>query len=161
MGIIKKYRQYKLFLQISLFLNVFLFGFGMVALVRWLQTHDVTSIEMSLVGMGVVIFGMVLPFYIFSQITKLILESKRQTEKLVAQYVSEWILAIRDHEEGDALKDPKFWLNMALVLVETIGEHSKHPVLQVLAELAPVFRKEFKAVAKKHEKAKHGPRPIS
>lgn len=147
MSLFRRYQMYKHLLQTSLILNTFFLCAGFVALARWLQNHEPTQIELIFVGAGVLIFGILLPIFIFNQITKKMLAIRKQTEAMFAQYVSQWINTFEEFEDDEPLKNPKFWLNMALILFEALGDNSKHPGLQALGEFAPMLRKEIKSAS--------------
>ncbi len=145
MGLFRRYQWYKHLLQISLVLNTLFLCLGFVALARWLQNHEPTQLEMIFVGFGVLVFGILMPLYVFNKITQKMIAIRRQTETLVAQYVSQWVSTFEEFDDDEPLKNPKFWLNMALILFESVGDNSRHPGLQALGEFAPLLRKEIKS----------------
>lgn len=153
MGLIRKYQFYKHLLQVSLFFNAFFVLLGFVALVRWLETQSFTHSELALVGIGTLIFGVVLPLYVFSLLTKLMQELREKTQALVTEAVAQWVSSFKEFEGQDPLQNPKFWVNMALLMFETVGDHSKHPGLQALAEFAPLLRREIKIAVRKNDQA--------
>ncbi len=145
MGLIRRYQWYKFLFQITLILNVLFTCLGVVAMVRWLQSHDPTNLEMAAIGLGVLFFGIILPAYLFHESAKKMIEMKKRTEVLVTEYISQWMQSFEDYEDEEPLKNPKFWLNMTLLLFETIGDNSKNLGLQILAEMSPMLRKEMKS----------------
>lgn len=136
-------------LQACFALNIFFVFVGFVALGRWLNTHDPSNQELTFLGFGVFTFGIVLPAWLFQKLTQKLIAVRRQTEKIVAQYVAQWLETLAQFKDKEPLQDPKFWINMVLILFETIGENSRHPGMQALAEIAPILRHEIKSAERR------------
>jgi hypothetical protein len=151
MQIIKKYLFYKRALQAFFALNVFFIAFGIMALVEFFKTHDPSALSLVAVGAGTFVFGIFLPMYLLAQLGKVVNELKTQTEHMVAQWVSGWFENYNQFD-GDAISDPRFWLNMGLLTMEIFGEHTKHPAARLIGEFAPVLRQEIQKQT--HKKSK-------
>ncbi|MDZ4678060.1 MAG: hypothetical protein SGI74_11205 [Oligoflexia bacterium] len=153
MQIIKKYLMYKRALQGFFAVNVFFIMFGIVALIEYFKTHEQSVLTLTAVGAGTFVFGIYLPIYLMAQLGKVIKEIKTQTEHMVAQWVSGWFENYNQYEE-DAIKDPRFWLNMVLLTTEIFGDHSKHPAARLIGEFAPILRQEIQKQTHKKTKVK-------
>lgn len=129
-------------------MNVLLLCVGAVALYDYLQTHEPTNLQLVAVAAGVLIFGILLPAFAMSQVMKRLEKLRKQTEKIVAEYVSQWIASLKEFDDEEPLHNPKFWLNMVLLLMEVLGDHSRHPGLQALAEFAPILRTELRKASR-------------
>lgn len=129
-------------------MNVLFLCIGGVALYDYLQTHEPTNLQLVAVASGVLIFGILLPAFAMSQVMKRLERLRKQTEKMVAEYVSQWVVSLKEFEDEEPLHNPKFWLNMALLFMEVLGDHSRHPGLQALAEFAPILRTELRKASR-------------
>jgi predicted membrane-bound mannosyltransferase len=139
----KKILFYKRFLQIDLLINGFFIAAGIVALYRYLQTNDIRALHLGIVGLGVLIFGLVIPTLIFKRIADMRGAIRKQTEETISRLVSGWMESYKE-ADGNIIEDPLFWANIALLAVEVFGENSKHPAVVTLMEFIPVIRQELK-----------------
>lgn len=156
MGLVNKIIWLKRVFQILLVINVFLIGAGAVALSVFLKTHEVSALQMALVGGATLLIGFILPLFIIASLTQAALKARKQTEEAAAKLISGWI-GYQDQEKGVA--DPIFWLKMVLLGAEVWGENARHPMASSVAQFAPVLRKELGHVSQKRKRRHRGKRP--
>jgi hypothetical protein len=142
MGLLKKYNFYKRTLQTLLFINVLLICVGAVAAYHYFEAHQPAALDMALIGLGTLCFGIILPAYFLHRISQQIKHIRLQTERMMAQWISMWLETYKTYH-GNAYREPQFWLNVMLFSFETVSGHIDHPVLHVLAEFAPLLRQEM------------------
>jgi hypothetical protein len=143
MFLIKKYYFYKRLLQITLALNVLFICWGVSAGIRLLQTHDMGFLEIFIVGLGVLTVGVILPAWGIYKLEQQIVKMRSKLIELVSKFIATWATE-RKTQKGEFYKKPDFWINLALLAVEEIGETSSHPIIKMLVEVSPFIRKEIK-----------------
>jgi hypothetical protein len=153
MGIVKKYQFYKRLLLTLFAVNVLFIMFGIIAVFKFFQTHDVTAAEVVIVGLGTFVFGILTPYVIIDKFMTNMAEMRKRTEIAVAAWVSGWMENYKDHD-NDAIHDPLFWLNIGLLTAEVVGQHTQHPVGRMLAEFAPLLKQELAKSNPKKQKIK-------
>jgi predicted permease len=147
-SIVKKYVFYKRCLITLFAMNVFFIVCGAVACVHYFRTHDVSALELTAVGLGTLVFGIMAPALLINKIMKAAQEMRRQTEQSVARWVAGWLEEVRDHggeseNTGEAMTNPAFWANIVLLTVEVFGQNVKHPAAQYFVEFAPMIREQL------------------
>jgi len=142
MGIYKKYVFFKRSLQVLLFFNTLFVGWGIVAGYHYFQEHDVSALEIMSVGIGTLLFGLVLPGFLLYQAELRVREARRRLDAHLAELVTLWTQSFKDYQ-GEVFKNPLFWGNMILLAVEEFGQEMDHPLMNVFLELSPHLRKEI------------------
>jgi hypothetical protein len=154
MGIFRHYQSFKGIILVCYIMNIVLICVGAVAIHSYLETHDPSNLQLIGVALGVLIFGIILPAVAVNQMIKRIEAARLRTEKIVAEYVSQWIASFKDYEETDPLHNPRFWINMGLLMVEVVGDNSRHPALQAMAEFSPIMRAELRKASRSETSVK-------
>ena len=143
MNLMRKYRFYKRALQVFLFLNVFFMVLGILATVHYFQDHQASSLELSLVGAGVFVFGFLMPALLLWALELLVNHMRKKMLEHISKVVVAWTDSLKS-SNGEALKSPLFWSHMALVVVEEFGKDFDHPMMSVFLEISPYIRQEIK-----------------
>lgn len=146
--------MYKHLILLTYVLNVLMLMMGGVALYQYLQSESLTALQVVIVAGGVLVFGVLLPAWIVSQLMRQMEELRRQTERVVAEYISKWLESFEEFKDDEPLQNPKFWLNMGLLMFEVMSEHSQHPAVQALAEFTPILRREIKSAGSSRRKSR-------
>lgn len=141
-GIWKKYKSLRRIFVASMFLNSFLIFTGIVAAIDYFRTSEWPFLQMALVGLGTFVFGVAIPFWALWKLGLLVHKAKTEIEETVAKVLAGF-LENYDSKDSKAFQSPQFWLNTALLGAEVLGEKAKNPSAQVLAEFAPIVRKEI------------------
>lgn len=89
------------------------------------------------------LFGLVLPLYCFSRITRVLVRTKNDIHKAAQNIVSEWLKAAHRYGEKP-FRSVEFWLHIVLIAATYLGTSSRHPAAQVAGELAHLVRAELK-----------------
>ncbi len=143
--IFKKYRLYKKLLMGLLITNVFFIMFGIVAGVRYFRDHQWSDGEMMTVGIGILIFGIILPIYLIKKLEVAAKAWEAKIKKTISQWVAAWVGAQSAHEgEEEFYKDPAFWINLTMTTMESLKEDVNHPLFQFVADLAPFIRQSLR-----------------
>jgi hypothetical protein len=132
---LKKYYFYKNLLKVYFAVNVFFVLTGAVFLARSLKSQAWAHSELFFVGLGVLIFGFLAPYFLFKRVEKKIKEWEAVTQKLVAQWVAAWT-----EEHGKGSNEFEFWLNLALVSLESMKGQFKNPYFHFVSQMAPYIR---------------------
>jgi hypothetical protein len=141
MDLLKMYRLYKRAYQFLLGINILFFAAGTVMVFEYLQTREISELQLAVLGGGALFCGILIPSVILLHMTWAVRAARRRAEETVAKYVGGWIQKYGSSHDGS--RDPSFWMNLALMSTEIWGEHAKHPVAQTLAHFAPVLRNEL------------------
>jgi hypothetical protein len=143
MKTIKRLKKYKLILQCLLFCNVALVVMGGFAVAYFLRTHDLSSATIAGIGFLAFVIGVFAPIYLSHKITATINEMRVQTEERVIQWLNGWL---ENYESAgdDAIKEPRFWLNMILLSVEVLAQNTENSTARHIAEFGSVIRRELK-----------------
>jgi hypothetical protein len=147
----KKIHFYKRALQLTLLINGFFIAVGIVALYRYLAVNDVLALHLVIVAIGVLLFGVAVPAYIFKRVAEMRGALRKQTEETITRLVAAWIESYEE-VDGDIFHDPLFWVNILLTIVEVFGENSKHPAAVTLIEFIPIIKQEIKNARKPKKK---------
>ena len=152
MGLYRKFILYKRILQSLFVVNIFFIVCGVVAVVRYFQTHDVTLLTIVIVGGASFLFGIVAPLLIVNRLMAVMDQMRKEAEQGLALILTGWLDNFRKSE--DPLRDPQFWLNIAAILIQVFGPQFEHPMIRFITEFAPMVKvglqkNEAKASAKK------------
>lgn len=105
---------------------------------------------------GIIAFllGILIPSVMLYRLNITIQELQRKAEKQFASWLNWWAknyATFKTDPQIPFYNRPEFWLNVGLFTLESYGSTVKNPVLNYLAEIAPLIRteierdKEFKA----------------
>lgn len=139
---LRKYKLYRLILQVLLFINSFLIFTGAVAAYKFYKTNDVPAEIMVGLGLALTVFGIVLPLYYLRKIEATLREWEAKTQKVISQWIATWVEAQEFYSSTEEfIYNPNFWINLALMTMESMEWDFKNPMLQFIAEMAPMIRK--------------------
>ncbi len=123
-------------------LNFFFVAWGAVALLRYLQDHDVSALELSFVGLLTGIVGFVLPWLVLFLVAREIRRLRKELESRAMAAVAVWLEGLKSSNE-DLIKNPLFWTKLGLAVAEALLRDVRHPAALIFTELAPVLRSEI------------------
>jgi hypothetical protein len=141
MGLFKTFQRYKQILQILFVINIFFIVCGVVAVVQYAGTHEISLLAFVVIGLGTLLFGILVPVYIIGKISAVMEDMRIEVEKGAARLIAGWMENYQASD--DALRDPHFWLNITLILVEVFGPQIRHPVGKIIADFAPLMKSEI------------------
>ena len=119
-------------------------GLGILAAVHYFQQHEASSLELSLVGLGVFLFGFLLPALVFYLMERLLNHLRKRMLEHVSKIVITWTEGLKQSDQ-QGLKNPLFWTHIVLVAIEEFGQEIDHPMMSLFLEISPYIRQELKA----------------
>ncbi len=93
-------------------------------------------------GFLTLFLGIIMPLVLIALIAKLSAKAKTQVERQLSKSIAQWVQSKESYGE-QAFKNPKFWAEISLVLVENLNIYWSSPASTVLNELAPIIRSEI------------------
>jgi hypothetical protein len=137
----KRYVIYRRLLYVCMFANAALIMLGIVAAMRFLQEGQLRSLELMIIGGGVLIFGFALPFYLSRKIARMAQAWESDIKKLIADWLSIWAESRENHQSNEGvLTDMSFWLNLVIITLQSLRGRISNPYLQFFTEMAGFVR---------------------
>ena len=128
--------------QALLVVNVFLIAWGVIALVRYFDAHDASMLELAFVGTFTLFVGFIFPFLILTLILRELNRIRREMQERAMSAVAAWLEGMRS-ADGEMVKNPLFWTNLGLAVLEALLRDMQHPAVIIFKELSPVLRAEI------------------
>jgi len=111
-----------------------------------------TTLDLLFLGIATLVFGIVLPLFIFALLTKNLLKAKKGFEEKLSKWMAR-ILEKIPTDKNSPWSNPIFWIEVVLAGFEIFAPQSKHPIVLVLRDFIPTVRNEF---AKVKAESSHG-----
>jgi len=137
----KRYFIYRRLLYVCMFANAALIMLGIVAAWRFLQEGQLRGLELIIIGAGVLLFGLALPFYLSRKIARLAQAWESDIKKLIADWLTIWTESRENHQSNEGvLTDMSFWLNLVIITLQSLRGRISNPYLQFFTEMAGFVR---------------------
>lgn len=139
-------------LQFYILVNTVFVLYGAVSLSEYLKNSQTSALTMSLVGAVALVLGFVLPAIIINNLNSKIQNLIKAWQNEAARWAAE-LVKLSQSKVDDPLKSPVVWAYVGLLGVEMWSGQSKHPMAEIITEMAPLIRKEIlKSEPKKKRK---------
>lgn len=102
---------------------------------------DDKRLQLILIGVLSLIFGIVLPGLLGSLITKLSLKAKKSLEDKVKAWLTDWHNEAEKHQE--AFKNPAFWTRISVISIEHFSPLVNHPAAKYIGQLSKEIHREL------------------
>lgn len=137
----RKYRIYKRLLYAFAFINVGLMAIGLVAAARFFKDGNVQSGEMAFIGLAILVFGILLPFFLIKKLEEKYHQWEMTTKKLISEWLAAWVEAQKNKDPDKPLfQDIGFWLNLAIIGMNAAQAEIQNPYFKFFADIAVLFR---------------------
>lgn len=163
----QKYAHYRKLLYGCMLFNGALIMLGVVAAVRFIRDEQLRNAEMMFVGLGVLVFGIILPLVLIRKIDHTVKAWEIDAKNLVAEWLTVWAEAKDKHRADDSiLTDVALWVNVTLVGLQSLKGKISNPYFQFFTEVAGLVRESLKethevALVARPTKAKKRKRKIT
>jgi hypothetical protein len=107
-----------------------------------MQSLDTIHKEFIIIGLVVLIFGILIPFFIFRFVHSVLQNLRKEIERTAYDFVKTWS-AEKAKMGNEAFKNIEFWLKIGLTFGTHSGRMSRHPIAQMLGEISYIVNTEL------------------
>lgn len=104
--------------------------------------------ELIIIGALTMTFGILLPTYIFYQMTNMAKQIRNELANAAREIAKEWMQQFEKYDQ-EPFRNVDFWANAVLLSAEQMGRYYNHPLAQFSGEMAGLVRTEINKIRRK------------